>query len=264
MAEPSPTSRVDPLHAYRWPLVILALGAMLLAGVLLTLWITRRTYLDTLDRAGQAGQAAAQTAFSIAERFHNGRITQTFVSALPTLSTVAGGHLEVATLEQTETLRAEDARSVFWDRLPLGTTVSEIRVPTTYRYHVDLKEPWQIEVSGQTCIVTAPPLRPSLPPAIHTDRMEKRSDAGWARFNAREQMDALEKNLTPTLSQYAADPRRLSLARDAARRAVAEFVRDWLLKEDHWRTDRFRTIRVLFADEVTICIEPEAQPVPLQ
>jgi len=30
---------------------------------------------------------------------------------------------------------------------------------------------------------------------------------------------------------------------------VAEFVKTWLLKEDHWRTDRFRTIKVIFADE---------------
>jgi len=94
--------------------------------------------------------------------------------------------------------------------------------------------------------------------------MEKHSEAGWARFNAREQMEALEKSLTPTLSQYAADPRRVSLAREAARRAVAEFVRDWLLKEDHWRTDRFRTIRVLFADEASISLEPETPAILLQ
>ena len=32
-------------------------------------------------------------------------------------------------------------------------------------------------------------------------------------------------------------------------KTVAEFVRHWLLKEDHWRPDRFRAITVVFADE---------------
>ena len=30
---------------------------------------------------------------------------------------------------------------------------------------------------------------------------------------------------------------------------MAEFVKSWLLKEDQWRTDRFHTIKVIFADE---------------
>ena len=31
---------------------------------------------------------------------------------------------------------------------------------------------------------------------------------------------------------------------------VAEFVRSWLLMEDHWREDRFRSVTVIFADEM--------------
>src|SRR5204863_7545034 len=134
--------------------------------------------------------------------------------------------------------------------LPIfGKTVSEIRVPVTYRYHLRLSDPWQLDVLGQSCIVFAPRIRASLPPAIHTDRMEKNSEAGWGRFNAREQMTDLEKSITPTLSQYASDGKHTALAREQCRKTVAEFVKTWLLKEDHWRTDRFRTIKVIFADE---------------
>lgn len=131
----------------------------------------------------------------------------------------------------------------------LGKTVSEISVPVTYRYHLVLRDPWRLEVSGSTCIVHAPAMRPSLPPAIHTDQMQKRSEAGWARFDAREQMAELERSLTPRLTRTAGDPRRLALVRDECRKTVAEFVRDWLLREDHWRHDRFTAIRVVFADE---------------
>ena len=37
--------------------------------------------------------------------------------------------------------------------------------------------------------------------------------------------------------------------REQCRRRVAEFVRHWLLAEDHWREDRFRAVTVVFADE---------------
>ena len=36
---------------------------------------------------------------------------------------------------------------------------------------------------------------------------------------------------------------------EQCRRTVAEFVRSWLLMEDHWREDRFRSIVVVFEDE---------------
>ena len=45
-----------------------------------------------------------------------------------------------------------------------------------------------------------------------------------------------------------AEPWKLEV-REHARKTVAEFVRQWLMKEDHWREDRFRTIHVIFADE---------------
>ena len=38
---------------------------------------------------------------------------------------------------------------------------------------------------------------------------------------------------------------------------VAEFVRTWLLHEDHWRRDRFRTVAVRFGDEPTGTSLPE-------
>jgi len=124
---------------------------------------------------------------------------------------------------------------------------------------VRLADPWRLDVSGQTCIVLAPGIRPSLPPAIHTDKLEKNSDAGWGRFNAREQMAELEKSITPTLSGYASDPKHLALVREQCRQTVAEFVKTWLLKEDQWRTDRFHTIKVIFSDE-TDAIPDRVEP----
>ncbi len=231
------------VSSFRWPLVVALL-------CLIGFWIYSRT-LDTAgdaaralpDSIDQAGRGLAQ----IAESFSRGRITTTFVSAIPTLS--ANPKLEVATAEVTETFTREDEKRILWDYISLGRTVSQIKAPVTYRYHVSLEAPWRLDVSGQTCIVHAPAVQPSLPPALHTDRMEKKTDEGWLRFNAKKQMEALERSLTPILVEYASDPRHRELVRETCRKGVARFVRNWLLEEDHWRTDRFTAVKVIFADE---------------
>ena len=248
-SNPSQPDRSDPIIRFRWPLVVITLGFLGLFAFLASLWIAKRTYDETLNRGGKAADYVATNARAIASKFTQGTITTTFLAALPEIESTGGGNLELATADQVETIHVEDEKRVLWDTVNLGKTVSEIRVPVTYRYHLRLAEPWKLDVSGQTCVVIAPAIRPSLPPAIHTDRLEKKSEAGWGRFNATEQMEALEKSLTPTLSKYAADPRRIALVREQSRKTVAEFVKAWLLKEDQWRNDRFHAVKVIFADE---------------
>jgi hypothetical protein len=41
----------------------------------------------------------------------------------------------------------------------------------------------------------------------------------------------------------------VGLVRETCRKRVAEFVRDWLLREDQWRSDGFSGITVTFEDE---------------
>jgi len=261
-APPAGSDAPSASAPYRWPLAVIAVALIVLLAFLAFLWSARRVYETTLTAGGQAGRAIAEEARAIAAKFASGTITHTFVAAIPEITSAGSGRLELATARQVETFRAEDSLSVFWDKLYLGTTVSEIRVPVTYRYHLELSDPWKLDVSGQTCLVVAPPIRPSVPPAIHTDQMEKRSEAGWARFNAQQQLENLEKGITPTLTRYARDPRHLALAREQCRQTVAEFVRTWLLKEDQWRTDRFHTIKVVFADEPSA--DPALQPPTLR
>ena len=149
----------------------------------------------------------------IAERFRSGRITETFTADIPRLNE-GGTLLELASYEATEMLRRVDERSTLFDLLYLGTNVTEIRAPTTYRYHLRLDDPWWLEVRDHACLVRAPRIRPSLPPAIHTDRMEKRIDGSWLRFDEQEMMEELEKSLTPRLSARAGSPGRIDLAGD--------------------------------------------------
>lgn len=232
--QPQPTS----LRDFRWPLTLIVLSLIGLAAYLITVAWTR----DALDNALERVEG-------IAEDFQTGTITTTFLAALPELTPIPGGNLEVASAKMTETLIRSDEKRLFWDYVSLGETVTEAKVPVTYRYHLRLNDPWRLEISGRTCIVRAPKIRPSLPPAVHLSEIERRVETGWLRFDGREQLDALEKSIIPSLEAYASDPRHLNLVRDSSRRSVADFVRNWLLKEKRWSADGVQSIIVVFADE---------------
>jgi hypothetical protein len=248
---PLPASAPPPRGArawvllLRWPLAVVAVALVALAGLHLV--------LDRIDRLGRAagrfpGELAAR-AEAVARGLLTGDVTEKFLADIPQVTAVAGGRLEVAIATSVETLGRTDERRALWDLLPLGSTTVEIRVPVTYRYHVRLEEPWSVTVAAGLCHVRAPALRPSLPPAIHTDRIERRVEADWLRFDAAEQLAALERTLTPRLSGLAADPRHLDLAREASRLAVARFARAWLLGRDAWGKEGVRAVSVSFADE---------------
>jgi len=53
----------------------------------------------------------------------------------------------------------------------LGTTVSQIQVPVTYRYQIALGKEWQVHLRNGTLLVIAPAVMPSVPVAIDTSRM---------------------------------------------------------------------------------------------
>ncbi len=244
---------VETIRILRWPAVIVVLGLV----AYLAMVQIGRSLGDSGRAATQAVRDLGENVVDIASAFRTGTITTTFVSAIPTFAPDGGARLELAAFEAVETLRSTDELRVAWDLIPLGTTVTEIRVPVTYRYHLRLDEPWLLEVEGQSCVVHAPKIRPTLPPAIDTGGMEKSSDRGWLRFNEDEQMDELEHGITAALTQRASDTTHMEMVREKCRLEVAEFVRSWLLLEDHWRADRFRSVTVIFADES----ESETSPV---
>ncbi len=246
------------LVSYRWPLAIVALGLV----ALLFYWLTLYQARSAAGKVGDLVAGAAERAEAVARGFLSANITETFLASIPEITDAGGGNLEVAKAEITETFSHSDERRIFWDAISLGTTVTEIRVPVTYRYHLRLDDPWRLEVSERTCLVYAPAIRPTQPPAIHTDRMSKRAHQDWLRFDADQQLEQLERSLTPRLAARAGGAEHLALVREASRRTVAKFVRAWLLREDQWRRDRFRAIKVVFPDEDAA--DPEALEITIE
>ena len=216
---------------YKWPSIAL----VAITGIVCL------TLLQSCDRL-----KAMVDAWTAA--FGQTTITESFRENIRKVTGTKGDILELATLEADETFTRMDAKTTAWNLVYLGTTVSEIRAPAVYRYHLKLSDEWQVTQNEDTVVVVAPVIRPSLPPAIRTDKMEKKSAAGWARFNAAQNMGELEKSITPMLERRAGNPTHIDQVREPARKAVAEFVKVWALNNPSQKPD-IRHIVIVFADE---------------
>ena len=168
----------------------------------------------------------------------------------PVVATLPGGLLETATIRMGEDFYKSDAMT--WWGIYLGNTVSHIQAAVTYRYGVPLAdEAWEVITRGQTTVVVAPDLQPSLPVAIDTNTWREKTENGWARFDKQEQLEELRRSMSADLETRARDDRRVALAREASRRTIGEFVEKWLLTKDpQWKPGAFSVVKVYFLDEM--------------
>ncbi len=203
--------------------LLLALAAALLLAVSVNL---------LGDRKPAPAPASAAATSAHAER----------IVVMPT----AGGRLEVAAMHARETFARSDPRLLF-DWIDLGTTVSEVRVDAAYRYHVGMQRASPLRIVGRTCLVRVGPIEPTLPVAFDSATVERRTASGWARFDKRENLRALESSRTRLLAERA--PLYSGRAREAGRAVVEAFVLEWLIKERHWRRDPEHRVVVLFPGE---------------
>lgn len=184
-------------------------------------------------------------------------LTRVDTAGTPVVMRTAGGRLEIATVSVLERFTRTDTQQ-FWG-IDLGTTISQIQAPVVYRYHIDMATEWPMTIVGKTCIVRAGAVKPTLPVAFDTAATQKFTASGWARFNKAENLQQLERSMSTEMGTRAGSGRYLSLAREAGRETVAEFVTTWLLQQHGWRRDAEHRVIVLFPAEP---LPPPPPPVP--
>jgi hypothetical protein len=166
---------------------------------------------------------------------------------IPITFRTEGGLLEVAGMIKMEDFYRED--NLKWWFVDWGTTISQIRVEATYRYHVKLSGEWSVRIKEPVCIVETPQLEPTLPVAIDTAKTVHKTERGWARFNKDENLELLGKSISEKLRQKAKRPEYLNLVREPARKTIEEFIATWLLKENIWGSSEWHVIKIVFPDE---------------
>lgn len=178
-------------------------------------------------------------------------LNEVFTASLPELSRTIGGKLELASFKMTEVFERTDFEDFV---IPLGQTRSTIRVPVTYTYHIELHDPWTLDLTNGICYVTAPQLKHGVP-AIHTDGLVKKVESDFfTRFkpglDPQKRMDEFEKTLTPQMWVNAGTPKYVAIVREECRKTVGEFVRDWILKDNRYENYDIDTLKIVFPDEV--------------
>ena len=158
-----------------------------------------------------------------------------------------GGLLQVSTIASPELFQTMHDHTIFG--LPVGKTTSQIRVPATFHYHIELAPEWKITVRGKAITVIAPRVKPTLPVAIDTVRLEKLTSGAWSLFTGKAELDVLQKSISQALAAKASSPQFIQLQREAARKTVTEFVAKWVLEQKGWTPSAGYSVRVFFADE---------------
>jgi len=159
-----------------------------------------------------------------------------------------GGLLEVARLQVMEQFDKKFIYTLVG--LEVGETVAHIRVPATYRYHIELAPEWEVYRKGDVFTVITPPIKPSLPVAVDLAKMEKDVGGTWylVPFNDVEDLDVLEREITAKLEQKASSDVYRGLQREAARKTVKEFVAKWLVTQQEWKDTETPRVEVAFGE----------------
>jgi hypothetical protein len=247
-ASPAPThGRRMPGTAF-WVFLTFVVGALIV--YLSFLRQVERTVDKTTGTVDKVIDTAKGAAVELVKLFQPEEVIKTFHEWRElTVASGTGSHLEIATAEASERFSRTTNFEVFGKKLPMSTSVSEITVPATYRFHIDLNDDWNLTSDGKRLVVRAPRVRPTLPVAFDTGRVEKKTSSGWVRWDADDDLADLEKGITGELAIRAADPDTIAKIEDEGRIAVARFVRTWLLTREAWGDGRFEEIVVIFEGE---------------
>jgi hypothetical protein len=158
-----------------------------------------------------------------------------------------GGLLAVSTIKAPELFQATAEHTVLG--VPVGQTTSQIRVQAVYAYHVELAPEWKVTLRDKQLIVIAPRVKPTLPVAIDTARLERFASGAWSVFTGAAELDRLQRSISQSLATKAALPSYIQFQREAARETVTEFVANWLLTQERYKGVPKSAVRVFFADE---------------
>jgi hypothetical protein len=251
MGDPEPNTEAKPVRPFKVPgtafWVFLTLVVASLVVYLTFLRQVERTVDKTTGTVDKVVEAAKDTAVEIVKLFKPEEVIQTFHEWRElTVQSGTGSRLEIATAEATESFSRTTNYEVLGKKLPLSTNVSEITVPATYRFHIDLNDEWKLTPDGKRLLVRAPRVRPTLPVAFDTAKVGKKTSNGWVRWDADDDLTELEKGITAQLAERAGSPETIAKIEDEGRLAVARFVRTWLLSREAWGEGRFEEIVVIF------------------
>jgi hypothetical protein len=167
--------------------------------------------------------------------------------SLPIVFQTPGGLLEVAGIQATEYFQQTSITSIAG--IVIGRTVTQVQVPVTYRYRIELAKVWKAFMRDGRFLVIAPVVKPGLPVGMDTSRMRVLTTSGWLAPSAHANLTALLQRMSQELATKASSSGYIDQQREVARKTVTEFVAKWLITQERWKSVKPEQISVYFADE---------------
>jgi len=181
----------------------------------------------------------------------SGKPASQVAGGLPVVMTTNGGRLEVSSVTVYERFKRADALKLFGMDIPGTMADTHLQLRVVYRYYIDMEKAWPLQpLEGGRWLVRAGVVKPSLPVAFDTRDLEVYTDKGWLRLDAQRNVTELLRTLSPELEARARSAAYQQLATDAGRKAVADFVRTWLLAAKQVPDAGKARVMVLFPGEV--------------
>lgn len=165
----------------------------------------------------------------------------------PVVMQTKGGLLEVSIVTATEHFLKSTTHTILG--VPVGTTIAQIRVPATYRYHIELAPQWKMLKQKNALIVIAPEVRPSLPVAFDSSGIQAQVNGLWSPITGPTVLNGLQKAITPQLNLKSTAKPYIDLQREVARKTVHQFVNKWVMSDEKWKGAGLTEVHVFFADE---------------
>jgi hypothetical protein len=110
------------------------------------------------------------------------------------------------------------------------------------------------------CVVISPPVTPSVPVAIDTEKLEAEAFGIWSLLTGEGRKAELQRSIAKTLAAKAASPSYLNFQREVARQTLRDFVAKWLITQQQWKDAASYPIQVYFADEPIQRLKSVPQP----
>lgn len=165
----------------------------------------------------------------------------------PVVMQTEGGLLEVSYVNATEHFTKTVNHTILG--VQVGTTIAQISVPATYRYHIELAREWKMMKRDSLLIVVAPQVKSSLPVAFNTAGIQAQANGIWSSVTGQALLSQLTKAITPALNERSTQKQYLELQREYSRKTVKQFVNKWVMSDTKWKNEGVTEVRVLFADE---------------
>ncbi|MBX2993999.1 MAG: hypothetical protein KF681_04240 [Bdellovibrionaceae bacterium] len=154
--------------------------------------------------------------------------------------------MELGSIKSYEVLTKTSEFSILWDLVKLPDLVVETRLPVRYVYFVDFKEPFQIDLTGDTVRIQAPALQAGMP-APDISGFEIRVKSGGFMRDKSKAIEDLKSSITPLLMKRAEENK--TAVRETARQELANFFSVWLRSREDFGA--YKNVSVTFADEPT-------------